>query len=115
MKLTPSARAKLSDEKALLLGLALTDVVNGAVAWFGNSRQFSIGISRATSASGGICIVRENGSADAFYFESYAREALAHIASVITGHDSEHNRALMQRRAAIENAAAFVADQLRNS
>lgn len=102
-----SLNAKLATENEALT-LALGDVCNGSVKWFGNSRTYSIGISRPTGAAGGIATVREGGMTYAFYFERYARETLAHVAALVTGTDTEHNRELMRRRSAIEAAQAYV-------
>lgn len=111
MKLSRSAldalNSKLASENEVLT-LALGDAVNGNVKWLGNSRTYSIGISRPTDAAGGIAIVREAGMTSAFYFEKYARETLAHIACLVTGTDTEHNTELMRRRSAIEAAQAYV-------
>lgn len=102
-----SLNAKLATENEALT-LALGDLCNGNVKWFGNSRTYSIGISRPTGAAGGIAIVRQSGMTYAHYFENYARETLAHIACIITGTDSEHNRELLKERAAIEAAQSYV-------
>jgi hypothetical protein len=103
---------KLASENDVLT-LALGDVCNGAVKWFGNSRTYSIGISRPCGAAGGIAIVREAGMTYAFYFEKYARETLANVAMLVTGEDSEHNRELLRRRSAIEAAQAYVTESQR--
>lgn len=94
-----------------VLACALADSLNFGVKWFGNSRTFSIGITRPQSACGGIAIIRNNGTVSAYYFEEYASRELAHIACVITGENTEHNRELLCRRAAIESAKAFVSEQ----
>ena len=116
MKLSKSSleslNAKLSAENEALT-LALSDLCNGSVKWFGHSRTYSVGISRPTGAAGGIAIVRECGMASAHYFETYSRETLAHIAAVITGENTEHNIELARRRAAIESAQAYVSEQHR--
>lgn len=103
---------KLASENEVLT-LALNDVCNGAVKWFGNSRTYSIGISRPCGAAGGIAIVREAGMTYAFYFERYAREMLERVALLVTGSDTEHNRELMRRRSAIEAAQAYVSESQR--
>lgn len=118
MKLTRAQLGTLNDKLASeneVLTLALNDLANGAVKWFGNSRTYSIGISRPTGAAGGIAIVRQSGMTYAHYFERYSRETLAHIALIVTGTDSEHNRELMRERSAIEAAQAYVSDSQRNS
>lgn len=94
-----------------VLSLALNDVVNLGAKWFGNSRQFSIGITRPNSACGGICIVRRSGTVSAYYFEEFAQAELSHIAIVITGENTDHNRDLLCRRAAIESAHAYIREQ----
>ncbi len=104
--------AKLATENEALT-LALGDVCNGNVKWFGHARTYSIGISRPNGAAGGIAIVREAGMTYAFYFEKYARETLAHIACLVTGANTEHNAELMRRRAAIEAAQAYVTEMQR--
>ncbi|NDF15811.1 hypothetical protein EB061_10900 [bacterium] len=101
--------AKLATQNDVLT-LALNDVCNGAVKWFGNSRTYSIGVSRPTGAAGGIAIVRECGMTAAHYFEGYARDTLAHVAALVTGADTEHNRELLRKRAAVESALAYVAE-----
>ena len=104
--------AKLATENDCLT-LALADALNGNVKWFGNSRTYSIGISRPTGAAGGLAIVRQCGMASAHYFETYARETLAHIACIITGANTEHNTELARERAAIESAQAYIREMQR--
>ena len=103
---------RLSSENEVLT-LALSDLCNGSVKWFGSSRTYSIGISRPTGAAGGIAIVRQCGTVSAFYFERYASETLAHIANIITGDNTEHNTELARERAAIEAAQAYVSESQR--
>lgn len=98
---------KLSTDNEAMT-LALSDLCSGSVKWFGNSRNYSIGISRPNGAAGGICIVRQCGMASAYYFETYAQSTLAHIANIITGTNTEHNIELARERAAIEAAQAYV-------
>lgn len=98
-----------------VLSCALNDILNGDVKWFSHSHTFSIGVTRPTSACGGIAVVRQTGTSGAYYFEEYARRELEHIAACITGENTEHNRELAQRRSAIESAKAYVADQLRTN
>lgn len=106
---TEELNAKLSTENEALT-LALHDLCNGAVKWFGNARTYSIGISRPNGAAGGICIVREAGTTSAYYFERYARETLEHVSGLLTGSDTEHNAELLRRRSAIEAAQAYVSE-----
>lgn len=91
-----------------LYQLALSDLCNGKVKWFGHSRTFSLGISRASGAAGGIAIERCEGVTSAYYFESYAARQLAHVSACLTGEDMEHNRELLRRRSIIEEAQAYV-------
>lgn len=104
-----SLNRKLSTENEALT-LALNDLANGAVKWFGNSRTYSLGISRPTGAAGGIAIVREAGMTYTHYFERYAQETLERVAILVTGSDTEHNREYLRRRAAIEAAQAYVSE-----
>ena len=99
--------------EATVASLALNDLANGSVKWFGNSREYSLGICRPSCASGGIVIVRHCGTTASYYWESFARDALAHIAACITGHETEANRELLRRRAAIESAQAYVSESLK--
>lgn len=94
-----------------ILFLALADVVNTGGKTFGNSRRFSILITRPQSACGGIAIVRRNGMVSAHYFEDFAREELARIALLITGHNDEFNRELLCIRSAIEDAKSYTREQ----
>lgn len=103
---------KLASENEVLT-LALNDVCNGGVKWFGHTRTYSIGISRPNGAAGGIAIVREAGMTYAFYFERYSRETLDRISSLVTGSDSEYNAELLRRRSAIEAAQAYVSESQR--
>lgn len=103
---------RLSAENDVLT-LALSDLCNGAVKWFGNSRTYSIGLSRPTGAAGGIAIVRQSGTTSAHYWEDYSRETLARIADLVTGADTEHNRELLRERATIETAQAYVSESQR--
>lgn len=93
--------------------LALSDLCNGAVKWFGSSPAYSLGISRPTGAAGGIVICRVNGGAGAFYWAEFAPRELAHISACLTGADTEYNRDLLRRRTALEAAGAYVAEQMR--
>ena len=102
-----SINAKLASENEAMT-LAMSDLCNGAVKWFGHTREFEIGISRPAGAAGGIAIVRQCGCASAHYFENYARETMAHLACLITGSDTEHNLVLLRQRSAIEAAQAYV-------
>lgn len=114
MKPTRAALEQLNDRLSTeneALTLALSDLCKDAVKWFGNSRTYSLGVSRPTGAAGGVAIVRECGMASAYYFETYARDTLAHIASVITGTNSDYNQELLRRRATIEAAQAYVSEQ----
>lgn len=106
--------ARLSTENEALT-LALHDLCNGNVKWFGHARTYSLGVSRPTGASGGIAIVREAGTTGAYYFETYARETLTHIAACITGANTEHNAELARRRSAIEAAKAYVSEMQRTA
>ena len=114
MKLTRNQldelNAKLATDNEALT-LALNDLCNGAVKWFGNSRTYSMGISRANGAAGGIAIIREAGMTYAYYFERYASDALANISNLITGTDSEYNAELLRRRVVIESAQAYISEQ----
>ncbi len=80
------------------LNCALNDLANGAVKWFGHSREWSLGISRPHSACGGIAIVRYSGMTAAYYFESYSRAELNHISLCITGERTQANDELLRRR-----------------
>jgi hypothetical protein len=91
-----------------VLGLALTDLSNGSVKWFGHSREYSIGVSRPTSASGGVLIVRSCGVTSAHYFERHAQDTLAQISACLTGENTPYNLDLLRRRQLIEDAQAFV-------
>ena len=103
---------RLSTENEALT-LALHDLCNGNVKWFGNSRTYSIGVSRPNGAAGGIAIVREAGSTSAFYFERYSRETLEHLSRLVTGTDTDANREYLRRRSAIESAQAYVSESQR--
>lgn len=105
--------ASLGTENTVLT-LALNDICNGAVKWFGNSRTFSLGITRPAGAAGGIAVVRENGTTSAHYFERYASEILLHVSYVITGENTEHNRELARKRSTVEAAQAYVSECQRN-
>lgn len=106
--------AELQKENSVL-ACALSDLANLGAKWFGNSREFSLGVTRPQSACGGIAIVRRSGTVSAYYFEEFARSELAHIAAVITGENTDHNRELLRRRSAIEDAQAYVSDALLKS
>jgi hypothetical protein len=107
------ARNAVLSREVDVLSLALSDLSNGAVKWFGNSIYFSLGISRPRSACGGIVLIKGQGLCTAFYWDMWHGEALAQISACITGEDSEHNRDLLRRRSAIESAAAYVSEQLK--
>jgi hypothetical protein len=107
-----STNARLATENEAMT-LAISDLCNGAVKWFGHSREFEIGISRPAGAAGGIAIVRQCGCASAHYFETYARETLKHIAMVMTSGNDEHTLILLRQRAAIEAAQAYVSEAQR--
>ena len=102
-----------AERECTVLSCALNDILNGDVKWFGHSRQFSIGVTRPKAACGGIAVVRICGNTYADYFENYSQTELQHIANCITGENTEHNRELLQRRAAIESAQAYVSEALR--
>jgi hypothetical protein len=104
--------AELEKENGVL-SCALNDVLKGDVRWFGSPRTFALGVTRPKSACGGIAIIRHCGTSSAHYFEEYAQRELAHIALVITGENTEHNRELLARRNAIEAAKAYIAEQVR--
>lgn len=89
------------------LSLALSDMVNNRVVWFGRA-PFRLGISRAAGAHGGIVIVNHDGMISADYWEQFSRNQLEHIGACITGENTEHNRELAKRRDTIEQALAHV-------
>jgi len=101
------------EKENTVLSLALSDLANLGAKWFGHSRCFSIGITRPNSACGGIAIIRSNGTVSAHYFEEFYRAEMEHIACVITGENTDHNRELLCRRAALEDAKAYVHEQQR--
>lgn len=109
-----ASNARLETENMVLV-CALNDILNGDVKWFGHSRAFSIGITRPSGAYGGIAVVRQCGNARASCFESYARSEIEHIGYCITGENTDHNRELLQRRAAIEAAQSYVAEAQRSA
>ena len=98
---------RLGNENTLL-SLALSDALNGAVKWFGHSPAYNLGISRPTGAAGGIAILRVGAMASAHYWEQFSASETAHINACITGEDTEYNRGLLVRRAAISDAQAYV-------
>lgn len=103
-----NARCDSLDMENTVLRCALQDCLNGNVKWFGNARAFSIGVARADSASGGIAIVRANGSVIACdYMDRYCGAELMTIAHCITGQTSEYQTELLCRREAIEAAIAY--------
>lgn len=110
MKTTKSSlverNATLETENTAL-ACALADTIRGDVKWFKASRFVSYGITRPSSACGGIVIVNNGGTVSAHYLEAFGREALAHISLMITGENTDHNRELLARREAIESALAY--------
>ena len=112
-KATLISENKRLDYENNVMALALSDLCNGAVKWFGNSPSFNIGITRPTGAAGGIVIHRNGGMASAHYWEDFSRTELAHIAAVITGEDTEHNHEFLCRRSTIETAQAYISDKIR--
>lgn len=104
--------SRLSTENTVL-SCTLNDILNGDVKWFGNSCEYSLGITRPRSACGGMVVIRCCGTSSARYWEQFAREELTHISFVITGENTEHNRELLRRRSAIEAAQAYVSQQLK--
>lgn len=110
-KITPLASARIalaeSQSESTVLACALNDVLRGDVKWFGRG-EYSLGVTRPASACGGIAVVRQCGIVSAYYFEEYSQRELNHIALIVTGEDAEHNRELLRRRAAIEDAKAYI-------
>lgn len=104
------ARIAALEQENTVQMLALTDLANGGVTWFGRS-PYRIGISRPTGAAGGILICNAGGTCSAHYAETFLRETLAHIAVVITGADTEANSELLRRRAALSDAQRFIHSQ----
>lgn len=101
--------AQLDYENTIQM-LALSDMADGAVTWFGR-KPYRIGISRPAGAAGGIAIEHVNGVASAHYAEKFLPEALAHIAHVITGENSDANNELLRRRAILSDAQRFIHSQ----
>ncbi len=113
MKNTPSKADLIVRNNTLarevdVYSLALSDLANGAVKWFGHSRDFSLGITRPRGAHGGIALTRSNGICAAFYWEHWNQQAMQQISECLTGADTEHNRELLRRRSVIEAAAAYI-------
>lgn len=104
---TVQARVAHLETENAVLSLALHDAVSGDVKWFGRA-PFRLGVSRPAGAAGGIVTVVAQGTTSADYFEQFARNHLEHIAACVTGHDTDHNRDLLARRRAIEEAQAYV-------
>ena len=102
--------AELEKQNAVM-NLALSDLTSGCFKWF-QGFNYALGVSRATSACGGLVLVKVVGAPTyAAYFEEFAQAESAHIAAVITGHDTECNRSLAVRRAVLEEARAWVSQQ----
>lgn len=93
-----------------VLSLAVADLCNGSVKWFGDSIVYSVGISRPHGAAGGIAIVRCGGMVSAYYFEQFAADRLAAIGSMIGGEcrDVNHYAELVRRRDTILDAQAYI-------
>lgn len=49
----------------------------------------------------------------AFYFEQWRKTSLEHIGAVITGENTERNRELLTMRGLIDDATAYVSEQLK--
>lgn len=99
---------KALDLQNTVLSLALADLVNGTESKSFGGRKFRLTITRPTSACGGVVIVSAETFVGAYYFDTYARDCLAHIAAVITGEDNDHNRELIRRREIVETAQAWL-------
>jgi hypothetical protein len=113
-RLDANLRCLALDSENSVLRCALHDILRGNVRWFGSARKYQVGISRASSACGGIAIVRSEGNlVSCEYAERFFADALAHIAACVTGEDTEYNRELLARRAAIEAARFYRDDALR--
>ena len=89
------------------LSLALHDLVSDRTVWFGRN-PFRVGISRPAGGAGGIVIVSSDGMTSAHYWETFHREEMARIQTLVTGTNTEENRALLRRREVLEQAQAHV-------